>query len=174
MNQQQIADVVAPVLSQCGLELDAVEIVPAGKRSLVRIIVDGDGPHGRGPLLDDIADATREISDVLDASPVTGTGPYTLEVSSRGTSRPLEREAHWRRNRGRLVKVTLADETVEGRIRACDETGVAIETAEGERRVEFADVSKALVQVELNRPYDPDLDDVGSHGEADDADEDEE
>lgn len=173
MKQQQIADVVAPVLERCGLELDAVEVVPAGKRSLVRIIVDGDGPAGRGPLLDDIADATREISAALDAAPL-GDAPYTLEVSSRGTSRPLATPAHWRRNRGRLVKATLAEEAVTGRIRASDETGVTLDVDGAERRLEYAEISKAMIQVELNRPYDPDLDDVGSDDdEADEADDEE-
>ena len=88
MKESQIAGVLTPVLAQFGLELEAVEIIPAGKRRLVRVVVDGDGPHGAGPLLDDIAEASKAASTALDGADVTGRAPYTLEVTSRGVSRP--------------------------------------------------------------------------------------
>ena len=107
MNSTQLTDLLTPVVAGCDLELEAVEIVPAGKRRLVRVTVDGDGPKGTGPTMDEIANATQAISTALDESDVTGSAPYTLEVSTRGVRRPLERAAHWRRNRGRLVAVSL-------------------------------------------------------------------
>ena len=62
------------------------------------------------------------MSAALDSSDAVGNTAYTLEVTSRGISRPLERPAHWRRNRGRLVAVTTADgNTVTGRI-VCSRT----------------------------------------------------
>ncbi len=123
MRESQIASLLAPVLTPFGLELETVEVVPAGKRRLLRVVVDGDGPDGRGPLLDDIAAATKAISLALDDAPETGNAPYTLEVSSRGISRPLEQPRHWRRNRGRLVAVTTTDDqAVLGRVLSSDET----------------------------------------------------
>jgi ribosome maturation factor RimP len=107
MNADQIASVLGPVLEQFTLDLDAVEVKPAGKRTVVRVVVDGDGPDGGGPSLDDIAEATRAVSATLDSSDVTGKGPYTLEVTSRGVTRPLTLPRHWRRNLDRLVKVSL-------------------------------------------------------------------
>ena len=51
-----------------------------------------------------------------------GEQPYTLEVTSPGTDRPLTQPRHWRRNQGRLVKATLADRrTVTGRITDSDD-----------------------------------------------------
>ena len=88
-----------------GLDVEAVELTPAGKRRVLRVAVDKDG----GVTLDDVAEATREVSAVLDDSDVMGEQPYTLEVTSRGVDRPLTLPRHWRRNVGRLVKVTLAD-----------------------------------------------------------------
>lgn len=158
MNRERIAAVVEPLLAEYALELDDLEIVPAGKRSVLRITVDGDGPHGHGPLLDDIAQATRGLSEALDDSGVAGERAYTLEVSSRGTSRPLTRPAHWRRNRGRLVEVdgqTPGSEDVAkvtGRISETDETGVVLNVDGEQQRWEFEQISKAVVQVELNRP----------------------
>jgi len=160
MRDQAIEAVVGPVLEGFGLELDALEVVPAGKRRVVRLVVDGDGPKGRGPLLDDIASASRAVSDALDSSTAMGQAAYTLEVSSRGVGRPLTEEKHWRRNRGRLVKVSLADGTeVTGRIVAAAPDAVRLEVAGAEREVAYAEVAKALVQVELNRRLDDDEDD---------------
>ncbi len=152
MKESQIAEFVTPILAHYGLDLDAVEVVPAGKRRLVRIVVDGDGPEGTGPLLDDIAEATRAVSAGLDESPVVGSAAYTLEVSSRGVSRPLELPRHWRRNVGRLVAVTLvAGEPVTGRVTSAGEESVVLDVDGTPHEIALAEVQKALVQVELNR-----------------------
>lgn len=152
MKESQIAEFVTPILAHYGLDLDAVEVVPAGARRLVRIVVDGDGPEGTGPLLDDIAEATRAVSAGLDESPVVGNAAYTLEVSSRGVSRPLELPRHWRRNVGRLVAVTLvAGEPVTGRVTSAGEESVVLDVDGTPHEIALAQVHKALVQVELNR-----------------------
>ena len=70
---------LADPLSALALDIEAVEITPAGKRRIVRVAVDKDG----GVTLDDVADATRAVSAVLDGSDVLGEMPYTLEVTSR-------------------------------------------------------------------------------------------
>ena len=178
MRESQIVALLGPVLAQHGLDLDAVEVLPAGKRRLLRVVVDGDGPEGTGPLLDDIAEATRAISVALDESPVVGNAPYTLEVSSRGVSRPLELPRHWRRNVGRLVAVTTsAGESFTGRVSAAGEDGVTLDVEGSARELALAEVSKALVQVELNRrrtaTADADEDDLDDDAETDDEIEDE-
>jgi ribosome maturation factor RimP len=153
MKQSQLPGVLTPILAQFDLELEAVEVIPAGKRQVLRVVVDGDGPTGTGPLLDDLAEASKAVSAALDSSVAVGNAAYTLEVTSRGVSRPLERPAHWRRNRGRLVAVTTADgNTVTGRIVSADEKSVQLEVNGASREFSLAEVSKALVQVELNRP----------------------
>jgi ribosome maturation factor RimP len=153
MKESQIAGVLTPVLAQFGLELEAVEIIPAGKRRLVRVVVDGDGPKGTGPLLDDIAEASKAASAALDRADVVGNAAYTFEVTSRGVSRPLELPRHWRRNAGRLVAVRLSEgDTITGRIVSNTEEGVRLNVDGEDQDVRFADVDRALVQVELNRP----------------------
>jgi ribosome maturation factor RimP len=140
-------ELVAP-LTALELDVEAVEITPAGKRRILRIAVDKDG----GVTLDDVADATREISRVLDESDVMGEQPYTLEVTSRGVDRPLVLPRHWRRNVDRLVKVSTSDsETIEGRIVASDDTAARIDVGGTTREIAFADVVRAQVQVEFNR-----------------------
>lgn len=141
------AELVDP-LSALGLDVEAVEVTPAGKRRVLRVAVDKDG----GVTLDDVADATREVSRVLDDSDVMGEMPYTLEVTSRGVDRPLTLPRHWRRNADRLVKVTLVDGTsVTGRIGDSDEEHVRLDVDGQDREVAYDEVAKALVQVEFNR-----------------------
>lgn len=153
-----------PLLAERALELDTLEVIPAGRRRLVRITVDGDGPAGRGPLLDDIASATRAISDALDASPVMGDNPYTLEVSSRGVTRPLTEVRHYRRNLRRLVLLTRTEAApVTGRIVAVTDDVLTLDVDGAHVEQPLSGIRKAVVQVELNRPPEPgetDLDEV--------------
>lgn len=157
-------------LRALGLDIEAVEITPAGKRRIVRVAVDKDG----GVTLDDVADATRAVSEVLDESDVLGEQPYTLEVTSRGVDRPLTLPRHWRRNADRLVKVTLTDGTeVTGRITASDEAAVTLDVDGAAREVTLADIAKAMVQIEFNRKgrkpaADVDTDDVPDDTDHDD------
>lgn len=141
------AELIDP-LSALGLDVEAVEITPAGKRRVLRVAVDKDG----GVTLDDVAEATREVNGVLDASDVMGEQPYTLEVTSRGVDRPLTLPRHWRRNADRLVKVTLVEGgDVEGRILDSTDETVTLRVDGSEREVAFADIAKAKVQIEFNR-----------------------
>jgi len=134
-------------LRALGLDIEAVEVTPAGKRRILRVAVDKDG----GVTLDDVADATREVNRVLDESDVMGEQPYTLEVTSRGVDRPLTLPRHWRRNVSRLVTVRIAERTVTGRITAVDDTTVALDVDGTTRTVPFADLGAGRVQVEFNR-----------------------
>lgn len=150
------AEITDP-LRAMGLDVEAVELTPAGKRRVLRIAVDTDG----GVTLDDVADATREIDRVLEESDVMGEHPFTLEVTSRGVDRPLTLPRHWRRNEDRLVKITLVEGgEVTGRIIASSEESATLDVDDITREVAYADVAKALVQIEFNRKKKTDSEDV--------------
>ena len=68
MRTSQLPGVLTPILAQFDLELEVVEVIPAGKRQLLRVVVDGDGATGTGPLLDDLAEASKALSAALDES----------------------------------------------------------------------------------------------------------
>ncbi|MGH3357917.1 MAG: ribosome maturation factor RimP [Nocardioidaceae bacterium] len=148
---EALEQALAARTSELGLDLEAVELTPAGRRRVLRVAVDQDG----GVTLDDVAEATREISSLLDTSNLMGEQPYTLEVTSRGTDRPLTLPRHWRRNVTRLVRVTFGDgEQIEGRIVEADDDsagGARVKTASGVRELAYDSVKKARVVVELNR-----------------------
>jgi ribosome maturation factor RimP len=135
-------------LSGLGLDLEAVELTPAGNRRVLRVAVDKDG----GVTMDDVATATKEISAKLDDSDVLGQQPYTLEVTSRGVDRALTLPRHWRRNADRLVRVELvAGDEITGRIGASDQEGVTLDVDGVERTIAYLDVARAKVQIEFNR-----------------------
>jgi ribosome maturation factor RimP len=99
----KIIRVVEPVVHALGMDLESVKVTSAGRRRLLRLVVDSDG----GVSLDDAALASRELAAKLDASDVMGDMPYTLEVSSPGVDRPLTQPRHWQRAVGRLVRVPV-------------------------------------------------------------------
>lgn len=154
MNANQLEALLRPLLEGRGLELESVSVTPLGKRRLIRITVDGDGPEGRGPLLDDVASASNAISVALDEASFVGNAPYTLEVSTRGVSKPLTEPKHFRRNIGRLIKIWLPAEEFIGRLVDFADESATFELEAGERTVASKDIKKAVVQVEMNRPAD--------------------
>ena len=150
MDRSELTAMIAPIVVPVGLEVDRVEVKQAGPRRLVRVRLDGDGPQGTGPDLDQIAAATKLISQALDNADM-GAQPYVLEVSSRGVDAPLTTPAHFRRNCGRLVHVvTRSGAVLEGRLVASSNENVTIQA--GAREViDLNDIAKAQVQVEFNR-----------------------
>lgn len=144
----RLHEVLGPPTAGLGLDLESLDVSAAGRRRLLRVVVDKDG----GVSLDEIADATKAMSATLDGSDAMGERAYTLEVTSPGVDRPLTMPRHWRRNTERLVAVTLTDgSTVTGRITSTDEDAAVLDVDGAARAVPYADVAKARVQVEFNR-----------------------
>jgi ribosome maturation factor RimP len=145
---ERVEEALASRAAELGLDVEGVTLTSAGRHRMLRVAVDKDG----GVSLDDLADATRDLSVALDDTDLMGEHPYTLEVTSPGVDRPLTLPRHWRRNRDRLVTVTLADdETVTGRIGSSDEDGVVLDVDGTERTYAYEDVVKAKIQVEFSR-----------------------
>lgn len=145
----ELTEQLTSPLRTIGLDLEALEVTPAGRRRILRVAVDKDG----GVTLDDIAEATKELSRVLDGAAAMGEQPYTLEVTSPGVDRPLTHPRHWRRNRGRLVSVATRDgASVTGRVAESDETGAVLDVKGARSHIDFASVARATVQIEFKRP----------------------
>jgi ribosome maturation factor RimP len=146
--RDRLAEELSGPIGDLGLDLEAVDLSSAGRRRVLRVAIDKDG----GVTMDDIADATTEISRVLDDTNLMGEQPFTLEVSSPGVERPLTLPRHWRRNTGRLVTVTFSEgDPLTGRITGTDDDGALLEVEGAERRVEYAEVRKAKIQIEFKK-----------------------
>jgi len=152
MDRQTLIAMLAPVVVPLGLEIDHIDVLKAGQRQLIRVTVDGDGPYGQGPDMDQIAAATRAVSAALDEA-ITDPRPYVLEVSSRGVEAPLTTTAHYRRNAGRLVALQMKDgANLTARIVSISDQTVDVVTEDGSAlSIALSDIVKAVVQVEFNR-----------------------
>lgn len=181
---------IEPVVNDAGYDLEDLSISRAGRRHVVRVMVDADG----GIDLDAVAVVSRAVSAALDAAEETGgdivAGEYQLEVSSPGVDRPLTLPRHWRRNVGRLVKVTArgaaalpgqrgeqptGDRQLTGRVVAADDEGVQLETEDGRTSWAYAQLGPGRVQVEFTRlaelgEVDEEFDDADDSDEIDDSD----
>ncbi|MYX11649.1 ribosome maturation factor RimP [Streptomyces sp. SID8375] len=154
---ERLRGLLEPLIAARDLDLEEIEVTPAGKRRVLRIVVDSD----EGVQLDECAALSREASDVLDDSDVMGGAPYTLEVTSPGADRPLTELRHYRRAVGRLIKAQLHEGgELVARITAVDESGLDLEVpgVKGRkptaRRVSFDEIAKARVELEFNRKSD--------------------
>jgi ribosome maturation factor RimP len=159
----RVRAVIEPVVTAAGYDLEDVTLSRAGRRHVVRVLIDADG----GIKLDDVAVVSREISAALDAAEESGgevlAGEYQLEVGSPGVDRPLTAPRHWRRNMGRLVTVN----GLTGRVIAADDEGIVLDVDGSEREIAHGDLGSGRVQIEFKR-----MDDAVFDG-ADDGDDDE-
>ncbi|MCA6096558.1 ribosome maturation factor RimP [Streptomyces sp. SCA3-4] len=151
---ERLRELLAPLVSARELELEEVEVTPAGKRRVLRIVVDSD----EGVQLDTCADLSRDISAKLDETDVMGGAPYVLEVTSPGADRPLTQHRHYVRATGRLIKAQLTEGgELVARIVSVDDEGLDLEVpgVKGRkataRRLAFAEIAKARVEIEFNR-----------------------
>ncbi len=141
--QDELLRHLEPVVSRAGLLVEGVSVAAAGRRRVVRVVVDlPDGPGGVSS--DALADVSREISHVLDAHDLVS-GTYTLEVTTPGVGRPLTTPRHFRRAVGRLVAVTTAAGTRIGRLQDAGEDAIVLD---GET-IALSEIDRAVTQVEL-------------------------
>jgi ribosome maturation factor RimP len=147
---EALRSAVEPVVTGAGLDLEDVVVTPAGRRRVVKIVVDRDGGVG----LDAVAEVSSAVSAALDSTDVLGGASYVLEVTSPGVDRPLTEPRHWRRAQGRLVTATLADGTsTKGRVGAAGADDVTLRLDDGtETRIPLDRVVSGRVEVEFNRP----------------------
>lgn len=155
--KSRVLAVIEPVAAAAGYDLEDVHLSRAGRRHVLRVLVDTDG----GISLDDVALVSRAMSQALDAAEEAGgevlAGEYQLEVGSPGVDRPLTLPRHWRRNVGRLVAVN----GLTGRITAADDTGITLD----DRVIPFADLGPGKVQIEFKRIDEAEFEDVDDEDE---------
>ncbi|WP_067568137.1 ribosome maturation factor RimP [Nocardia acidivorans] len=161
--EERVSQLVAGLVERRGFDLEGVSISAAGTaHAKVKVTVDSD----EAAPLNAVADLSSEISEILDEAGDFGETPYLLEVTTPGIDRPLTELRHWRRARGRKVKVTLrsgaqspeekAKPRFEARVGVATEEQVALVLG-GKRNphrvtVPLADIEFAVVQVEFSPP----------------------
>ncbi|MET9491899.1 ribosome maturation factor RimP [Nocardia sp. NPDC006630] len=161
--EERVSQLVAGLVERRGFDLEGVSISAAGTaHAKVKVTVDSD----EAAPLNAVAELSSEVSAALDEAGDFGETPYLLEVTTPGIDRPLTELRHWRRARGRKVKVTLrpgvespeekGKARFEARVGAATETEVALVLG-GKRKphrvtVPLAGIEFAVVQVEFSPP----------------------
>ncbi|HEX2804681.1 MAG TPA: ribosome maturation factor RimP, partial [Kineosporiaceae bacterium] len=144
-----VRSLAGPAAASAGLVVESVTVTPAGRRRVLRVIVDLPDDAVGGVPMEAVATASKALSEALDDSTVMGGAPYVLEVSSPGVDRPLTERRHWLRARGRLVRATLADSSeLTDRLGVVDDGGVLL----GSVRVAWAQLRKGRIEIEFARP----------------------
>jgi ribosome maturation factor RimP len=137
-----LAGALSPLLEARGLDLVDVEVQGAQ----VTVFVDREGGVG----LDELGDATRDVSAALDdLDPIAGR--YTLSVSSPGLERRLRTPAHFAKAVGETVTARVDAGTsdvrrITGTLGAADETGFTLvgpDVPGGEVRIEYDQIERA-------------------------------
>lgn len=142
----QFGAIVGPVVTDAGFDLDDLVVTQAGRRTIVKVVVDGDN----GVSLDDIAALSRAVSAALDErDDDIGNAPYTLEVTSPGVDRPLTTPRHWQRATGRLVACTAGETPIQGRVVTVQDEHVTLDVDGAEQCYTVDDLSPGKVQVEF-------------------------
>ena len=140
---QQIAEIINPVIEDMGFELVRIRLM-GGQTKTLQIMA--DKPNG-GIEVDDCANISTAVSAIMDVEdPITDA--YTLEVSSPGIDRPLTRLKDFETFEGYEVKLETTD-IIDGRRRFRGELAgvegdeVLINVEEGTIGLEFEWLSEA-------------------------------
>jgi ribosome maturation factor RimP len=145
----RLEPLVADAVRAAGFDLDALEVQQAGRRKVVKVVVDGDD----GVDSDQVAAISRSVSAALDAHEHLVAGAYTLEVTSPGLDRPLTRPRHWRRTRYRLARITpTTGAEFVARVGDAGESSVRVLVDGTVRELPYAEVAKAVVEIEFKQP----------------------
>ncbi|TRW80649.1 ribosome maturation factor RimP [Mycolicibacterium sp. 018/SC-01/001] len=162
-SQRQVIDLLADEFARAGYDIEDVVVDGSARPPRVTVVADGD----EGLDLDAIAELSRMASALLDD---LDSPPYVLEVTSPGVDRPLSTDTHYRRARGRLVELTLADgSTLTGRLGELRGTTVDVVVRDARRSLSVREltrdeISKAVVQVEFSPPSPRELELAGQTG----------
>ena len=158
-----IRDIAGRVAAAHGIEVVEVEMRGGGKARTLRITID----KPEGVTHEDCANVSREVSTILDVEDAVPGAAYTLEVSSPGLDRKLQRAEDFERFTGSRIKLMTREPVngnrhFEGRLENFDGGKLVLETTTGKKKpkpghvqpgqkieIELANVEKANVVPEI-------------------------
>ncbi len=94
-----------------GIDIVDVELAGSGGRRLLRIYID----KPTGVTHGDCENVSQQVGAILDVEDAVPGGSYTLEVSSPGVERRLNRPQDFERSLGKKVKIVLREPCEERR-----------------------------------------------------------
>lgn len=137
--EQDITDILQPVVESMGFIWWGVEYHHNSVNSILRVYVDkADG----GISIDDIVDITDQLNPVLDVENPIVTA-YTFEVSSPGMDRPLFTPAQFQQFVGATIKCQTRQAVekrrkFEGVLLHADEEAITLQLPKGQQPAEIS------------------------------------
>ena len=144
MRNEELTNLLVPVIADLGLECLGVEYSPSRGNSLVRVYIES---ADREVTVDDCEAVSRQVSASLDVhDPIEGR--YTLEVSSPGFDRPLYTPEQFARFIGQSAKLEVnlpinGRRRFQGPIRAVEGATILLEQDGVGVKIAHDNVSKA-------------------------------
>jgi len=147
--EQKLEDLFKPSVESMGFELWAIEYIPAGRHTTLRVFVDKLG----GINVDDCAAISRQLSAIMDVEdPISD--QYMLEVSSPGLDRVLIKPEHFKRYEGKQVRVRsavaiLGRKKINGLMTKVLDDAIEVEVDGELFEIPFGLIDKANLAIEL-------------------------
>ena len=147
--RKRVRDLVEPSIRRLGFDLVAVEWVGDTRGPILRLSIDNPGTGVRAR---DCAEVTHYVSPLLDeADPIASA--YTLEVSSPGIDRPVERLADFARFEGKRARIRLEEghprRRYSGVLRGSDDDEVLVEVDGTVHRLRHDTIDRAHLVLDL-------------------------
>ncbi|HYM81422.1 MAG TPA: ribosome maturation factor RimP [Candidatus Limnocylindria bacterium] len=147
--REEVRQLARPLADEAEYELVDIELVPQGRRRIVRVLLDKPG----GITLGDCARFSRRLADCLDMNQ-TILGAYYLEVSSPGIQRPIRTLDAVERFAGNRVALTTIEphegrRNFDGELLGPDGGRAGVRTEDGQEHwFEWAEVKSAHLVVD--------------------------
>jgi ribosome maturation factor RimP len=168
VRENEVGDLVRPVVKAAGLELWEVSFGREDGRRILRVTVDRVGGDREGGVdreggekeggvdLDTIAATSQRLSRRLDLEGFEQDRPYELQVSSPGLERALREPWHFERSVGQQVRVKTVEPVSgrrvhEGALVSADAEAIVIASEGGELRVPYDGIASARTVFEWKK-----------------------
>lgn len=147
MIQDDIEQLLSPLIQDLGYELWGCEFLSQGKHSLLRIYID----KADGIGIEDCETVSKQVSALLDVEdPIPGN--YSLEISSPGIPRPLFSSIQYQRYIGQPVQIKTykpvdGKRKLSGTIVSASESTLVLKINDEHQEILFSNIVKAHLTV---------------------------
>ena len=145
MIQNDIEQMLKPLVDDLGYELWGCEYLSQGKHSVLRIYIDKETGIG----IEDCEKVSKQVSAILDVEdPIPAN--YSLEVSSPGIPRPLFKKDQYYRYIGEEIQIRLfkpmnGSRKLAGKIAAINDDVLIVKNGDEQLEVQFSHIVKAYL-----------------------------
>jgi len=147
MMQEELEQLLSPIVSDMGYEFWGCEYLSQGKHSLLRIYID----KADGIGIEDCQKVSKQVSALLDVEdPIPGN--YSLEVSSPGIPRPLFTSKQYQDYIGQVIQVKTykpinGKRKLIGTLISASESTLVLDINNEHQELLFSNIAKANLTV---------------------------